>query len=326
MPFLFLELPLELRNMIYREVVLFNVSDAEMKRRYHAECTMENNEDEVKRLKRNHTKNLQLANRQIKTEASKVQIEERYYQSEVDPMRWSSPKTWEDLDQPLCHLPPFEALPTVHNVEIIIPGAFFGSHYSADCQNYWSVLTTKLLSVLCDDLASQCLRLRNVVVYLPCECAHDHRWIVQHRRGSNWQRCFRADGLAWLLDPIGRIRSRNIRFVHECKSPVIAELQPVFWEFIAMVQSSMPAASLPEKHNDWLALRLEAKRRGQYERIKEDMRQAWMYMDDWLLFPPPGLPEVEWMTFQYNFEKARDNLEACNWNEELMLSVAAPAS
>ncbi|KAL8780918.1 MAG: hypothetical protein Q9213_006258 [Squamulea squamosa] len=308
--------------MIYREVVLPDVDDAEMKRAYRRHWHGGSNVREGEKEKCAEALNFLLINKQINAEASKILEEERYYRS---PVNWFDCYiNKKDIESSFGHLSNMETLPTVRNVEITMSWAFVRTDYSRDCQTEWNDMESRMLGILCNDLASYSPRLKNVVVYLPCQCPDDHTWRVQYDRGAHWQRCFNADGLSPLLAPIRRLRSHNIRFVHECKSPVIAELQHVFQEYTAKVQSSEPVERYSREQIEWFDLRLQAKRRGVYEQIKNDLIKAWFYINDWSNDQVRNPSEQR--IFQYYFEKARDRLESCRWDEELMLSVAPPAT
>ncbi len=288
MPFPILELPLELRNMIYREIMLPPVDDAEMKRLYHEDwktATYEEeveryrkvwetapngeeivsyykdwetatNDEEVEKLRQYHTTKLLLINKQIKAEACKLLSEEHYYQSFVPP--YSVYSGYPDLENPLKDLPPFELLPMVRNTQLTLPVEWVSTKFLG-YQDYHHDLFANLLGVPCNDLASESPRLKNLTVYLPCGCPDYSEFVAGYRRAANMQ-CFCPDKVAALLAPIRRLRARSIRFVLDCTPQVIAELQPIFQDITAIVQSSEPVEPLTSRQKEWFELRLEAKR------------------------------------------------------------------
>ncbi|KAL8903310.1 MAG: hypothetical protein Q9171_007446 [Xanthocarpia ochracea] len=298
--------------MIYREITLPPVDDAEMKRLYHKGWETETNDKEVEKLRQYHTTKLLLINKQIKAEACKLLSEEGYYQSFVpsyyvysgysDSVYTGCP----DLEHPLKDLPPFELLSTVRNIQLTLPAAWVSTKL-LDHQDRYIGLFAKLLSVPCNDLASESPQLKNLTVYLPCNrCAENHGFMAGYRRPAHLQ-CFHADKVAALLAPIRRLRARSIRFVLDCRSHVFAELQPVFQDIAAIVQSSEPIEPLTSRQNEWFELRLEAKRRGFYEEVSGELTCAWYDIGDrYLIWPySPGTGD----TYQFHLKRARQRLE-----------------
>ncbi|KAL8857702.1 MAG: hypothetical protein Q9178_005737 [Gyalolechia marmorata] len=327
MPFPILGLALELRNMIYREIMLPPVDDAEMKRlyhkdwktaiyeekveRYHKDCETATNDEECQKLRQYHTTKLLHINKQIKAEASKLLSEERYYQSFVP--SYSAYSGYPDLENPLKDLPPFELLPTVRNIQLTLPVEWVSTKFLG-YQDYHHDLFAKLLSVPCNDLASESPRLKNLIVYLPCGCPDNSRFVARYRKAAN-MRCFRPDKVAALLAPIRRLRARSISFILDCTSQVVAELQPVFQDISAIVQSSEPKEPLTSRQSEWFELRLEAKRRGFFEEINLELTSAWYEIGDWYDIQPH--PPVEEEIYPFHMERARQRLEECKRNEAL---------
>ncbi|KAL8921637.1 MAG: hypothetical protein Q9172_003885 [Xanthocarpia lactea] len=297
--------------MIFREILLPPVDDAEMKRLYHKRWETATNNEEVEKIRKYHTTKLLLINKQFNAEACKLLSEERYYQSFVPSYliyagySYSIYSGYPDLEAPLKNLPPFELLPTVRNIQLTLPVAWVSTKL-LDHQDHYIDLFAKLLSVPCNDLASESPRLRNLTVYLPCRCPENHGYKAGDRRPAHLQ-CFHADKVAALLAPIRRLRARSIRFVLDCTSQVIAELQPVFQDIVAIVQSSKPIESLTSKQNEWFELRLEAKRRGFFEEISRELKSAWYDIGDRYRIRPYATVEEE--TYQFHMQRPRQRLE-----------------
>ncbi|KAI4241183.1 MAG: hypothetical protein L6R40_004719 [Gallowayella cf. fulva] len=270
MPFPFLRLPAEVRNMVYREFVSPPKDDAELKRWFHWENSLEarNKERERERQEESDATNLLLTNRQISGEASDILWRYRYFESQVESSavglqgRIFGPR--------LCCIPSLDVLPKLRNILITLGSANLDSQLTTFTHIHGHSLATKFLGLLSNDLASHSAHLNNVTVYLPCWCQHDH---LYHGR------CFAVDGIERLLAPLGRIRARSLRFVCDCKRPMVSELQPVIEDLAAIVQSTEPAEPLSSQHTKWMSIRQEARRRGQLEQMKQDLVRSWCVID-----------------------------------------------
>ncbi|KAL8774245.1 MAG: hypothetical protein Q9209_000996 [Squamulea sp. 1 TL-2023] len=330
MSFPFLSLPPELREMVYREFFRLRKNDAAL--RDWSGLADFDQKREKEKAERGLSKGLLLANKQINLEASRVLWREDYFHSVVVLVgcgvnvkgRWY----FLDLERPVRHLPPVEQLPKLRNIHIHLPTASTDADFTTDLKAEWNTLSSNLIGLVCNDLAFLCPRLTNVVIYLSCRCPGQQSIKDDPRpemaallHGPDWQRCFKADGLTRLLQPIRRLRADKIRFRHDCKAPLVAELEPIFRDFTGIVQSSEPVEALTSIHCDWQNLRLEAKRRGHYERVRDELRRAWFGLRD--VATGRHMPEAE-EALKWVLQIAQKKMEECRWDESLMTAVVAP--
>ncbi|KAL8899842.1 MAG: hypothetical protein Q9192_001368 [Flavoplaca navasiana] len=336
MPFPILDLPLEIRKLVYREIVLSLRDETGMARLYHAYGALVPPKPKVEnskhKLRRKDAMNLMLTNTRTRLEASQTLIEERFLRSII---RWGcfahNIVDIADDEIPLYRLPPNELLPTIQNLEIIIPNAWY--FYDAKDRVPWAQLDNsfeyglaRTLSVLCCTLASQDLGLKKIMVYIPCYCSSDNIYAKYDRENNiHKERCFPADGLARILEPIGKLRARRIQFVHECTSPHVAELQGVFQDLNDAVQSSAMEMAVSKDEMVWCNLWQEAQRRKPFSyTIERHLDEAWNYMNgcltelDWPVVGPEMYPQY----CKYHLEEARQDLERRAWDEALMSEVA----
>ncbi|KAL8851718.1 MAG: hypothetical protein Q9221_003328 [Calogaya cf. arnoldii] len=333
-----MKLPLELRNMIYREIVLSQIDDTGLKKLWHDHWNRVRGpkpKDQGHELRRNDALNLMLTNTRIKDEASAILSKERFLRSTI---LWGSfgraMVTVADDEIPLRSLHPVELLRASRNIEISIPSAWRYYHYIdlkwhapiGDCDDHFEPGQAEVLSVLCNNLASQAQRLKSVLVYLPCYCSTDCPTAsYDHMDKKDSQRCFPANGLAPILEPLLRIRARRIRFVHGCKSPVIAELHAVFEDLIATVESSTPVLPLSYDEIEWCDLWQEAHQRVCPWELSDHLLEAWCYMNSRFtqLRPPRVEPAMYQDKYRHHLQEARTFLETHKWDEDSMSAVAA---
>ncbi|KAI4275235.1 MAG: hypothetical protein LQ337_003374 [Flavoplaca oasis] len=336
MPFPILDLPLEIRKMIYREIVLSLRDQTGMARLYHAYGALLLQKPKIEnpkhKLRRKDAMNLMLTNTQTRIEASQVLMEERFLRSII---RWGCfAHNIVDVandEIPLYRLHPNELLSTIQSLEIVVPNAWY--FYDAKDRVPWAQLDNsfeyglaRTLSVLCCTLASQGLGLKKILVYIPCYCSSDNIYAKDDRENRIYkERCFPADGLARILEPIRKLRASRIRFVHQCTSPHIAELQGVFQDLTDAVQSSTTGTAVSKDETVWCNLWQEAQRRKPFSyTIERHLDEAWNYMNgcltelDWPVVGPEMYPQK----CRYHLEEARQDLERRFWDEELMSEVA----
>ena len=336
MPFPILDLPLEIRKMIYREIVLSLRDETGMARLYHAYGALAPQTPKVEnpkhKLRREDAMNLMLTNTRTRLEASQVLIEERFLRSII---RWGCfahniVDTAND-EIPLYLLPPNELLPTIQNLDIVIPNAWY--FYDAKDRVPWAQLDNsfeyglaRTLSVLCCTLASQNLGLKVILVYIPCYCSSKITYAKYDRENRIYkERCFPADGLARILEPIRKLQARRIQFVLECTSTHVAELQGVFQDLTDAVQSSATREAVSKDEIVWCNLWQEAQQRSPFSNtIERHLDEAWNYMNGCLteLEWPVVEPEMYPQYCKYHLEAARQDLERRAWDEELMSEVA----
>ncbi|KAI4266433.1 MAG: hypothetical protein L6R38_008743 [Xanthoria sp. 2 TBL-2021] len=330
MPFPILELPLELRNMIYREIVLSHEDENKMRKGFQWLSEYEEVK-EAKASRRNDAANFLLTNKQLNFEASRILLEERYYRNFITWRTVDAPVTTvADDEVPLRHSSPFELLWTSRNLEIIMPEPLNYRPYGTEDLDFATAgddHDAKNTGVFCNDLASHGRRLKNVVVYLPCECSReDPSWLGPLRAGRDWQRCFPTERLLRHLAPLRRLRARRLRFVHKCKSPVIAEIQPILRNLVGTVQSSNPVEPLSKDQSDWCSLREEARQKGLRGCIRWPLHGALMNMSSW--FTDSRLFDKQGKAFQAQYQDQLQYLRALlkehTWEEDLMLSVTGP--
>ncbi|KAL9014827.1 MAG: hypothetical protein Q9180_008919, partial [Flavoplaca navasiana] len=137
MPFPILKLPLELRNMIYRDIVLSQEDEKEMKIGFRwYELAYAPDVLEAKKARRKDAANFLLTCRQISFEASYILSEERYYRvdNEHTWLRAGEMKVPDDemplydagqIKQPShgireSHTPPLDVLPLIRNLDISV--------------------------------------------------------------------------------------------------------------------------------------------------------------------------------------------------------------
>lgn len=330
MPFPILELPLELRNMIYREIVLSHEDENIMRKGFHWLSEYEEVKEE-KASRRNDAANFLLTNKQLNFEASRILSEERCYRNFITWRTVDAPVTTvADDEVPLRHSSPFELLWTIRNLEIIMPEPLIHRPYGTEDIDFAIAgddHDAKDTGVFCNDLASYGRRLKNVVVYLSCECSReDPFWLRSLRVGRDWQRCFPTERLVRHLAPLERLRARRLRFVHKCKSPVIVEIQPILRNLVGTVQSSNPVEPLSKDQSDWRSLREEARQKGLLGCIRWPLRGALMNMSS--CFTDSRLFNTQGKAFQAQYQdqlqRLRASLNEHTWDEDSMLTVAGP--
>lgn len=339
MPFPILHLPLELRNMIYRHAVLSHDDDNEVKGAFGWASKLDA-AAEPNASRRSDAANLLLTNKQLSFEASRILSEERYYRNDTLWGIFYALKIEVAYDElPLRCSSPFELYSKIRNIDIIIPGLWTyrpstiqhlqtNSEYKDLEFTYgWEDYQTKLIGVVCNDLASCSRRLQNVVVHLPCECTTvDSCLFGRVRESSDSQRCFPAERLERALAPFRRLRARRFRFILKCHSPFVAEILPILQDIVATVQSSNPVAPLSKDERVWYDLRLEARQKGLEQRCTWHLEQAQINMSSW--FTDSRLLEIWGKEFrpqyQDNLQELRVILDEGTWDEDLMSSVAGP--
>ncbi|KAL8851717.1 MAG: hypothetical protein Q9221_003327 [Calogaya cf. arnoldii] len=335
MPFLILELPLELRNMIYREVMLTNENEKDMKRDWTWYVFKQTEEaKEMRKSKRKAAENWLLTNRQLNFEASKVLTEERYHRANLTgcPINTLRIETVDDELQ-LRYSSWSQLYSTVRNLELTVAEMFnqYGPYGPTDLDVVLKSddIDVKQADIFCNDLVSHCGRLQNLVVYLPCQCSREHN--TGHQAGTSppvvegkdrTKRCFPVERLKGYLAPLRRLRAQRLRFVHKCKSPVIAEIQPILQSLVATVQSSNPIEPLSKDQSDFYGLRLEAQRQC-LDKFLWHFDQAMHNLSS--EYTDSRVVDRSGNTFQFQFEhhmKHMQKLLVDHWfDDDLMLSV-----
>ena len=349
MPFPILDLPVELRNMIYRDIMLSQEDEDIIKTGFRwDELAYSPDVLEAKKARRKDAANFLLTCKQVSLEASYILSEERYYRvdNEYTWLRAGEMKVPDD-EMPLydavrtesaiheiawSHSPPLDLLPLIRNLEISVTEPY--SRRRNGILDLETALETddfsaKNLGVLCSDLVSHAHWLRSLVIYIPCECSREPAsWLRRLRENGDWQRCFSLERLARQLAPLRRLRVRHFRFVQKCHSPHIAEIQPLLQDIMATVQSSRQVDLLGEDWNDWWNLRCEAHQKGMPSFSSYHVVGALHSMSSWYTdshqFDRWGKSYRD--QYQEYLQALRAELETHSWDEELMLPVVGPLS
>ncbi|KAI4275236.1 MAG: hypothetical protein LQ337_003375 [Flavoplaca oasis] len=344
MPFPILNLPLECRNMIYRDVMLSQEDENEMKTGFRwYELAYAPDVLEAKKARRKDAANFLLTCRQVRFEASYILSEERYY-------RVDNEYTWlhagemkvPDDEMPLydagqtkppgheireSHTPPLDLLPLIRNLDISVAEPYSrrpNGILHLETALRFDDISDKNLGVLCSDLVSHAHRLKNLVIYIPCECSREPAyWIRRVRADGDWQRCFSVERLARQLAPLRRLRVRRIRFVQKCHSPYIAEIQPLLQDIAATVRSSRPVEPLSRDWNDWWDLRCEAHKKGMPGYSSFLVTAALHSMSSWFTdsHPLDSLGKSYQDQYRDHLQALREGLDHHTWDEDLMLTV-----
>lgn len=256
-PFPLLELPFELRRMVYYEILAPGGIDHHRavydsgvpveyciegkwggtKKRYVAAVQYDK-----------QRANFLVASKQINAEGSAVFYDD-IHTAKVAIFRCMSMDTIRTGSTGIMLMPTY--LPRLRRVEICLRLTRLGGSESDFTYN----AETGHFTRLCHELAAQCHALKDVVLELSCTCSR------QTPQSDNWTSpvgseddvCFTAEEFERVLKPLERVRvSRSLQLKSSCK--LLAELQPVFNRSATVVRSSDPVKELEGNELIWWQL------------------------------------------------------------------------
>ncbi|KAL8653057.1 MAG: hypothetical protein Q9210_002322 [Variospora velana] len=246
-----MQLPLELRELVYSQFLTPNERDyhdsmfddceldSEIKqRRIQAEQRQVAVKDSKNRA------NLLATSKQVNAEATAVWYRTQYVKVNINTGMTVGGSS--SLRNSVLLLPTY--LSKIRNLHIRLE---HGELLEMRMPRMHSHNTVKHLERLCYELAAYSHGLTNIVIEFPCICALDEsekfkifgselgRPLTQHESS-----CLPADGFQHFLKPLERLRaSRSITFKSSCRNSARYQ-QPIFNELAAMVTSSQPVPDL----------------------------------------------------------------------------------
>ncbi|KAL8960608.1 MAG: hypothetical protein Q9193_002715, partial [Seirophora villosa] len=257
-----MQLPAEIRELIFREVLrpTARVHNDNMYDDYEPDNQWKQRriqieEQEVLIKDAKHRANLLATSKQVNAEVSAAWLERQYVKAEISGyMEIGSSRS--DHDSILV-MPTY--LPKVRNIHIHLER---GELLSVKEPLLLDRGTIKHFERLCYELAANSGRLTNIVFEIPCICAlceHEKSRFLRRPLTANESNCLSAEEFEQLLKPLERLRaSRSIELRSNCRNA--AEYQrPIFSRLAAVVTSSKPVKELDGNDLIWWKLQERAR-------------------------------------------------------------------
>ncbi|KAL8830839.1 MAG: hypothetical protein Q9170_005547, partial [Blastenia crenularia] len=219
-----MQLPLEIRRLIYWEILQFTLPHIE--------------EDRVNLASSIHRANFFATSKQTYFEATSVWYNRHFFTATVgDFLSFEGEKGRPGM---LTRLPAY--LPKIHNLEIRIPD--FGIVARGVGNKYrGNALRARNMAGFCHEIAAQCRGLREVRVKVLCLCCPDPT-------GESSINNLPVKMFERLLKPLERVRARNIQFEAACENRVNS-LDPIFSRLAGVVRSLDPIPELEGNEKIW---------------------------------------------------------------------------
>ncbi|KAL8752780.1 MAG: hypothetical protein Q9184_005628, partial [Pyrenodesmia sp. 2 TL-2023] len=239
----FLQLPFELRTMIYREILapatntpIRNfIVPAEDIRIYR----------NVIRTPKEHLAIL-LTNKQISAEASDVLYELCSVKMQIaiygHDRRGAVPQN-ASVDHPFRRL---------RNVEI----EFDTWLYTHPLSSWWIVEATRSLAILCDEIVYQGASLKNLILKVPCLCKAEPK-VLRARYKPSGESCIKVDDFERITEPLRRLKASH-SIALQCSCDNRNEILPAFDRLAAEVRSGGTVQTASCEEMVWLGLRRKA--------------------------------------------------------------------
>ncbi|KAL8920851.1 MAG: hypothetical protein Q9208_006023 [Pyrenodesmia sp. 3 TL-2023] len=249
-PFPLMQLPLELRQLVYGEMLRPNERDFHDSMFDDCEPDSESKTWIIKEQEyavavkdSKHRANLLATSRQVNAEASAV-----WYMTQYIKVHFLCGMEIDGNMSGMGAVLPMPAyMPKVRNLHIHLE--------DTDVQrpSLTSSKTTKHFARLCHELSAHTHGLMNVVVEIPCICAMDDRRKILHSRPltDHESNCLPADEFEQLLKPLERLRvSRSIQLKSSCRNATEYQ-QPIFDRIATVVKSAEPIPELEGNELVW---------------------------------------------------------------------------
>lgn len=218
-----IKLPLELRYMVYLEVLrptnchhLFESETDSMgiKHSVHSE-----EEQQIRMRDSQHRANFLATSRQVNAEASDIWYATRYFKATVCP--WL---TFEGGLTGICRIQPTPRyLPKLRNLEIhITPHKFSDSDFKSI---FYGSAMSNSLEILCQELITNCPKLTDLSLVVPCVC-HENEYDIclvgvlewYHFNKHRAINCLTSEEFEQMTRPLRRLGvSRSIQLRSLCK-------------------------------------------------------------------------------------------------------------
>ncbi|KAL8920850.1 MAG: hypothetical protein Q9208_006022 [Pyrenodesmia sp. 3 TL-2023] len=249
-----MQLPIELRKMVYREMQRPSNRDHLDMMADQGQCPLDivHAERAIVLQESRHRANVFVINKRVHAEATEVWYDTHFFQAIID---WNLSIEGESgrLDSVLP-MPAY--LPKIRNLEIHLNGAEF-LDLRDSCFGSPGAGTSKNFTRLCYELAAQSPRLRNVVLVVPCACSPSKGSdfpLVEHEK-----KCIPVEDFEQLLSPLECLRvSQSITLESVCEKTV-EHLQPVFDRLTALARTSQPVKDLEGNEKVWWDLNERAR-------------------------------------------------------------------
>ncbi|KAL8717876.1 MAG: hypothetical protein Q9225_004929 [Loekoesia sp. 1 TL-2023] len=274
-----MELPLELRYLIYREALM---PDGECG--FMSPTKLVRKEERVQlwpgtgplkeiwcgneKLGINYENdiNLLLVNKQVRQEALKILHEARFLRVQMN-------EKFVNLNPHRRFIPP-HYFSKICNLEICINNLkLLGFTHIYDGRVPIRTLASHL-AMFCYEVASRCQTMRNLAVSIPCT----RKYGIEHIKRIDCR--VTANEFEELIRPIRLIRAlRSIELKWQCNEA--RELKPIFDRLTAVVKSSDRNKDLSEKEKAWIGVRVKAEPlMGRMGGPQEALRLAWCRIND----------------------------------------------
>ncbi|KAL9049718.1 MAG: hypothetical protein Q9206_005390 [Seirophora lacunosa] len=257
-----MELPLEIRKMVYVELLLPEQDDGfEDPSRCDQKMTEEKNTDSTSLL---------LANKQIHKEALTVVYDVCYFKILVKTM-WPDESHGESL-RSCCKSYPRE----IRNLEISINTSEV-SKWRRDVSVHQLV---KRVAMLCSEMAPRFGRLRNIAIRIPCpkeECLFQKK-----ARGVPFEVGFdyiQVEELNLILEPTRTLRASS-GITLRCHKALQVEFDPSFQRLAGMVRGSDKVDERPMMERAWFSIRHRAERFFPENGLEASLQQAFLAMNE----------------------------------------------
>ncbi|KAL9026277.1 MAG: hypothetical protein Q9196_005033 [Gyalolechia fulgens] len=276
-----MELPLDLRRMVYREILTPSSRDQTLDAEKLNDSEVKCAQAEEKQLAiqdSEHRANFLTANRQINVEASSVWYETHYFKASVG--SWVTIEG--DREDVCCIMPTPMYLPKIRNLELHLSSLGYPRFNGRKFRHsmIWSTLKR-----FCQELVAKCHELRHVIVVVPCFCHKSEKERRSMFIGAFPQplteehHCLTAEEFDQLTRPLRRLRvSGNVQLKSLCKKR--GHYQPIFDQLAAVVKSADPVEDFSNNEKLYWKVRERAEEfLKKSARLRKDLHQLHILAD-----------------------------------------------
>ncbi|KAL8935866.1 MAG: hypothetical protein Q9216_005217 [Gyalolechia sp. 2 TL-2023] len=281
-----MELPLELRRMIYREMLAPTIYNKMLKAEKRNDIEIERMEKQLAIKDSKHRANVLALNRQINIEASEIWYSTHYFKASFEWFLITIEGDSEDLSdtRPTKRylgsvMPTPSYLPKIRNLEIHLSGLAFPNLGQHPGLRTSVILHT--LNRLCQELVVNCQRLMHVIVVVPCFCHESVR-----DKGSllitllERENCMTVDEFEALVRPLRRLRvSGKMQLRNSCKYR--GDHQPFFNQVAAVAEGEDPVEEFSPSEKMYWKVRERAEEFLKYSRcLRKEIHSLHLRADE----------------------------------------------
>ncbi|KAL8772944.1 MAG: hypothetical protein Q9209_001964 [Squamulea sp. 1 TL-2023] len=274
MPFRLLDLPLELQSIVYREIVAPITADEPLIGLTFSEFY---SRPEKQAFLTSDAATFLRTSKYINTQASQILWDKRVCEISLAQDFSIFQKTRIITDWRSIGLPPVEFMPKLRNIKICLRHCLF-SLRSEDY--YFDQFLDENFALLCNELATRCHSLRNIVIDYPCLCRLRNSWVnpitgVEEEHSD----CLEPEPFVTFFKPIKRLRVIN-SIALRCSCRAMDRIQPVFDDLTAICRSSELVEPLSDCYKAWFDLK--QKDRSELKdlmRFERELSEAWLWLE-----------------------------------------------